>query len=681
MRIRTLGFTIFGIIAVVGVVQIGARLQTISEIETISAAWDTFQVERDIKSSALIGIQDQMGFGGMIHQFKNYVIRRDDGRPQSMQHAIGATLAALDQYEAQGLDAEEAEAIAAIRDTVTAYQDNLFRTMEMAAGGATPEAIDAVVKIDDGPALAGLETLRAKTKLTTRETRLGLKANLSQAMGFGGLIHQFKNFVLRQDEPRIAEIEANIAKARSILDRYLALPDLRETERTALDAIESVVDAYADAIATIRRAAQADNDAATIDALVKVDDGPALKGFGTLRRESSARSTAGAEKVQKTLSTMRNKAVVLIIVSIVIVGILLGFLYWALIKRMVGRLLVLSNQIHKLADGDTNISIDDLSGRDEIGGVVDAITIFRDNMIRNQELTAESEAEQREKEKRAAAVETASKNFEGKIQSLMQSVDGALKKLDLASSSMSKAADTSAALSQDVATATDQASSNVQNVSAATEQLMASIAEIARQIEQSNSLAGKASDDAQSTNAVVANLAQDASRIGDVVKLINDIAEQTNLLALNATIEAARAGEAGKGFAVVAGEVKSLASQTGKATEEISGQVQAIQAATGGVVDAVGAIVERVHEVAGLLSSISSAVEEQSAATQEIARSIQQAADGTQTVSESVVGLSSAAQQTGEEAHGVRDAVSTLDSENTRLSGEVSEFLTQMRAA
>lgn len=85
-------------------------------------------------------------------------------------------------------------------------------------------------------------------------------------------------------------------------------------------------------------------------------------------------------------------------------------------------------------------------------------------------------------------------------------------------------------------------------------------------MEQSTRIVDKAVVDAGRTDAVVQSLASGAQKIGEVVKLIQDIAGQTNLLALNATIEAARA----KGFAVVASEVKALANQTGKATEEIS---------------------------------------------------------------------------------------------------------------
>ena len=73
---------------------------------------------------------------------------------------------------------------------------------------------------------------------------------------------------------------------------------------------------------------------------------------------------------------------------------------------------------------------------------------------------------------------------------------------------------------------------------------------------RSTSVAQSAVQQIEASNKAIGSLSESAQRIGDVVKLISDIASQTNLLALNATIEAARAGEAGKGFAVVAAEVK-----------------------------------------------------------------------------------------------------------------------------
>ena len=97
-------------------------------------------------------------------------------------------------------------------------------------------------------------------------------------------------------------------------------------------------------------------------------------------------------------------------------------------------------------------------------------------------------------------------------------------------------------------------------------QLASSIAEISRQVASSSQSTSRAVSEANRAGGEICSLAGAAERIGDVVRLISEIAGQTNLLALNATIEAARAGDAGRGFAVVASEVKSLASQTAKAT-------------------------------------------------------------------------------------------------------------------
>lgn len=75
-------------------------------------------------------------------------------------------------------------------------------------------------------------------------------------------------------------------------------------------------------------------------------------------------------------------------------------------------------------------------------------------------------------------------------------------------------------------------------------------------------------------------LSENSSKIGQVVKMVSDIADQTNLLALNASIEAARAGDAGKGFAVVAEEVRGLAAQSRNATKQIANIVNEIQNGT-----------------------------------------------------------------------------------------------------
>ncbi|MBI5098180.1 MAG: methyl-accepting chemotaxis protein [Nitrospirae bacterium] len=87
----------------------------------------------------------------------------------------------------------------------------------------------------------------------------------------------------------------------------------------------------------------------------------------------------------------------------------------------------------------------------------------------------------------------------------------------------------------------------------------------------------KIAETVKNTSEIIAKLGQSSHEIGNILKVINDIAGQTNLLALNAAIEAARAGEQGRGFAVVANEVKKLAESTGNATKEIAEMIIKIQ--------------------------------------------------------------------------------------------------------
>lgn len=66
--------------------------------------------------------------------------------------------------------------------------------------------------------------------------------------------------------------------------------------------------------------------------------------------------------------------------------------------------------------------------------------------------------------------------------------------------------------------------------------------------------------------------------IGQIVKVINDIAFQITILSFNASVEAARAGEAGKGFAVVADSIKDLSDKTQISVNDIADIIDSVNA-------------------------------------------------------------------------------------------------------
>ena len=271
--------------------------------------------------------------------------------------------------------------------------------------------------------------------------------------------------------------------------------------------------------------------------------------------------------------------------------------------------------------------------------------------------------------------------FEESIKGVVETIASSGTELEASAQSMAAVADQANSRSAAVAAASEEASANVQTVAAAAEELSASITEIGRQVHQSNSICTGAVEEAKHVNDTMQNLAGGAQRIGEVVKLINDIASQTNLLALNATIEAARAGEAGKGFAVVANEVKSLANQTGKATEDIAAQINSIQGATRdavGAIEGIGTTIGKINEIA---TAIAAAVEEQGTAIQEIARNVGQAASGTEDVSKNIGGVREVAGEAGQASNHVLMAARDLNVQSERLRNEVDKFLGIIRAA
>ena len=365
-------------------------------------------------------------------------------------------------------------------------------------------------------------------------------------------------------------------------------------------------------------------------------------------------------------------------------GFLLGGVLAVLLGKGISRpMILMCKAMRELAGGNFDVVLPGLGRRDELGEMAGAVEEFKLQAVAK----AERDAAAQDAHNRAAAAARRDElirfadNFETAVGAIVSNVSASAAQLEQAAGTLTRTAETTQSLSDQVAGASGQASSNMQSVASATEELSISVDEIGKRVQESSRIAEAAVVQAEQTDGRIGKLSRAAQEIGDVVKLITAIAEQTNLLALNATIESARAGEAGRGFAVVASEVKSLASQTAKATDEISSHIMGMQEATQESVAAIKEIGGTIGQISAIAASIATAVEQQSSATQEIARSVQTVAQGTQQAATNIMQLNRGATETGSASEEVLNSAKSLSIESTRLREELDRFMANIRAA
>ncbi|MCU7935990.1 MAG: nitrate- and nitrite sensing domain-containing protein [Candidatus Thiodiazotropha sp. (ex Dulcina madagascariensis)] len=256
------------------------------------------------------------------------------------------------------------------------------------------------------PVVIEVETLRAAA--INKARRNELLNDLQMMIGYGGLIHDFKDYVIRGREWYAQHFSEISIDAKNIIEQYQNLPGMSPEGISHLNSIGTTFDQYQAMMDDVTKMKKLGHSIIEIDKLINIDDKSAIDAIKQLRKDVTSQDTSEwwekatlrielikdvsdairsniVDRTQQTIATTKQSVSIFLILSITNIAISF-FLGYLLMRRPVEELVNISTNMRSMQkhrDFDRRLEV---NGHDEITDLANA---FNDMIMERKRVDEE----------------------------------------------------------------------------------------------------------------------------------------------------------------------------------------------------------------------------------------------------------------------------------------------------